>query len=105
MLQLRGVQVPAMTTLLALLASALLSIASAVIRPTAAQCPRHWWLSHGIEPNGGFACTYDPLTDDTDTAPLHPPQRPVIRSRLWCEHGRPRVDGVRVFCAGEEPRS
>lgn len=97
-----------MTALLAFIASALLELAGTVMRPTSATCPRGFWLATGVQRGGSFACWYDPLTDDTDTAPREHPQRPVIRGKVWCVAGQPRVDGVRVFCssrAGEEPRS
>lgn len=92
--------------MIAFLLSIAIALASTVIRPTTARCPRGWWLSHGVRPDGRFTCTLDALTDDTDTAPRGHPTRPSIDSRVWCSSGAsPRVDGVRVWCAAGRPTS
>ena len=86
--------------LLAFLASALLELASLVARPVSARCPRGWWLAEGVSRRGEFACYFDPLIDDGDSAPVVHDVRPVIRSRVWCIPAqRPITDGVLVRCA------
>ena len=92
--------------MIAAIISALLALAGAVIRPTSARCPAGSWLAEGIRPSGEYACRFDPLTDDTDTAPRGVVDRPTLRLRLWCSGDTyPRVDGVRVWCAGGRPTS
>lgn len=89
-----------MIALLAAIASQLITLAGAVIRPTSATCPAGSWLAEGVRPSSAFACRFDPMADDTDTAPRGVVDRPTLRLRLWCSGDTyPRVDGVRVWCA------
>lgn len=88
-------------TVLAFIASALLELVGMVARPTVATCPVGSWLAEGVRPSGEYSCRFDPMSDDTDTAPREHPPRAVIGGRVWCLQGQqPRTDGARVWCSG-----
>jgi hypothetical protein len=86
------------STLACCIASGLLELYTAVVRPTSAECPRGWWLPTGVQRDGSFVC--ERLVVIEQWPPIDAPDGLEITSRIYCGKGRAVQDGTKVWCRG-----